>query len=434
MNQNKLFHLTRWRIAGWYAVVMGFVLGLCGLGLYQAIVHAHWQTLDRELESVAGTLHDSIENTLKQPGRLEPATQQFLPEQTEENHVLGVMHQGDYYIRLLDRSSQMVGLFGFQPQGLPLTSQANTWQTLSDAQGNRYHQISLRLHTRDNRPWGYMQMGRSLQDVDNYLANVRLVLLLGLPVAMLLVGGSSWWLAGRAMQPIYQSYRQVQQFTADAAHELRTPLAATQAQVESALLMSHLSPTEARDILGSIERQNRRLTQLVADLLLLARMERQPLPVRYQVCCLNDIVSDLVEELETLALAAGVTLTADVRSSQPINVTGNEEQLYRLISNLIVNAIQYTPKNGRVSVVLDRNDDRALIQVRDTGVGIAKSEQQRIFERFYRVSSDRSRQSGGAGLGLAIATAIAQAHKGSLQVQSELGKGSIFTIRLPTSE
>ena len=434
MNQNKLFHLTRWRIAGWYAVVMGFVLGLCGLGLYQAIVHAHWQTLDRELESVAGTLHDSIESTLKQPGRLEPATQQFLPEQTKNNHILGAMHQGDYYIRLLDRSGQIVGLFGFQPQGLPLSLAEDTWQTLQDTEGNRYHQISLRLHTQDNRPWGYMQMGRSLQDIDKYLANVKLILLLGLPIAMLLVGGSSWWLAGRAMQPIYQSYRQIQQFTADAAHELRTPLAATQAQVESALLMSHLSQTEARDILGSIERQNQRLTQLVADLLLLARMEQQPLPVRHQLCCLNDIVSDLVEELETLALAAGVTLTADVRASQPINVTGNEEQLYRLISNFIVNAIQYTPKNGLVSIVLDRNDDRALIQVQDTGVGIAKSEQKRIFERFYRVSSDRSRQTGGSGLGLAIVTAIVQAHQGSLQVQSELGKGSTFIIRLPTAE
>lgn len=431
MNQNKLFHLTRWRIAGWYAVVMGFILGLCGLGLYQAIVHAHWQTLDRELESVAGTLHDSIENTLKQPGRLEPATQQFLPERTQKNHVLGAMHQGDYYIRLLNRSGQIIGLFGFQPQGLPLTLEADTWQTLSDAQGNRYHQISLPLHTQDNRPWGYMQMGRSLQDIDDYLANVRLVLLLGLPLAMLLVGGSSWWLAGRAMQPIYQSYRQIQQFTADAAHELRTPLAATQAQVESALHMVRLSEPEARDILGSIERQNRRLTQLVADLLLLARMERQPVPVRRQTSCLNDIVSDLVEELESLALAAGVTVRADIRVCQPINITGDEEQLYRLVSNLIVNAIQYTAKGGLVTVVLDRNDDRALIQVQDTGVGIAKSEQKRIFERFYRVSSDRSRHTGGSGLGLSIAGAIAQAHHGSIQVESELGKGSTFTIRLP---
>jgi hypothetical protein len=431
MNQSKLFSQNRLRLAIWYTAVMGFILGLCGLGLYQAIVHAHWQTLDRELESVAGTLHDSIENILKQPGRLEPTIEQLLPERTQKRHVLGARHQGDYYVRLLDRSERTLAVAGFQPEGLPLTSGKTTWQTLKDAQGNRYHQISLPLHTRDNRAWGYMQMGRSLKEVDDYLANVKLMLLLGLPVAMILVGGSSWWLSGLAMQPIYQSYNLIQQFTADAAHELRTPLAATQAQVESALLMPHLPQTEARDILGSIQRQNRRLIQLVADLLLLARMERQSIPVRYQLCCLNDIVIDLVEELETLAHSAGVTLSADIRVHQPISVTGNEDQLYRLVSNLIVNAIQYTPKGGSVTVILERNDDRALIQVRDTGIGIAKAEQKQIFERFYRVSSDRSRHTGGAGLGLSIAGAIAQAHKGSIKVHSELGKGSTFSIQLP---
>lgn len=432
MNQNKLFQLTRWRLALWYAVVMGFILGLCGLGVYQAIVHAHWQTLERELESVAGTLHDSIENTLKQPGRLEQTTQQLLP-QSSKRHTLGVIHQGDYYIRLLDRSGKIVGLAGFQPEGLPLVSAESTWQTLEDTQGNRYHQISLALHTQDNLDWGYMQMGRSLKDIDDYLANVKLILLLGLPIAMMLVGGSSWWLSRLAMQPIYQSYRQIQQFTADAAHELRTPLAATQATVESALLMPHVNEKETQDILSTLNRQNRRLTQLVADLLLLTRMEQQPLPIRHQ-CCLNDIISDLVEELATLAIAAGVKLTSDLKVHKPLNVVGNEEQLYRLVSNLIVNAIQYTPTGGQVTIILDQSDHQALISIQDTGIGIAQSEQTRIFERFYRVSGDRSRGTGGSGLGLAIAAAIVQAHHGSLQVQSALCKGSTFTIRLPVED
>lgn len=431
MNDNNLFSRTRWRIAGWYAAVMGFILGLCGLGAYQAIVHAHWQTLDRELESVAGTLHDSIENTLKQPSHLEPTTRQLLPERTEKRHVLGAIHQGDYYVRLLDRSGRIVALAGFQPEELPLTSGETTWQTLKDADGDRYHQISLPLHTQDNLAWGYMQMGRALKDIDDYLKNVQLVLLLGLPIAMILVCVSSWWLAGLAMQPIYQSYRQIEQFTADAAHELRTPLAATQATVESALLVPHFSELEIQDILQTIERQNKRLIQLVTDLLLLARMARRSVPVRHQPCCLNDIVSDLVEELEALAIAAGVSLTSDLRVHKPLNAVGDEEQLYRLVSNLIINAIQYTPSGGRVTVILDSSEHHALIQIQDTGIGIAPENQRMIFDRFYRVGGDRARHTGGTGLGLAIAAAIVQSHYGSLKVQSELGNGSTFTIRLP---
>ncbi|KJH70072.1 two-component system sensor histidine kinase RppB [Aliterella atlantica] len=431
MNENRLFSRTRWRLATSYALVMGLILSFSGLGIYEAIVHAHWQTLDRELEFVAGTLHDSIENTLKQPGRLEPATQELLPEQMEQRHVLGAIHRGDYYIRFLDLSERKIALAGLQPEGLPLTSTKNTWQSPCDEQGNCYHQISLSLHTQNNTPWGYMQMGRSLRDINEYLTNVKLILLLGLPIAMILVGISSWWLAGFAMQPIYQSYKQIQQFTADAAHELRTPLAATRATVESALRTPHTFNLEAQDILKTIERQNQRLTGLVADLLLLAHMERRRSPLRSQLCCLNDIISDLIEELAALAIAAEITLSSEIRVYKPLYVVGDEEQLYRLVYNLVINAIHYTLAGGKVTAILDCSDHHALIKIQDTGVGIAAKEQKRIFTRFYRVDSDRSRTSGGAGLGLAIAQAIVQAHHGSLQVHSELGKGSTFTIRLP---
>lgn len=113
---------------------------------------------------------------------------------------------------------------------------------------------------------------------------------------------------------------------------------------------------------------------------------------------------------------------------KPLYVTGDEEQLYGLVSNLILNAIQYTLPGGQVTVILDTSDRHPLIQVKDTSVGIAPEELQTIFERFYRVNSDRSRHTGGSGLGLPIADAINQAHGGSIQVQSELGFGSTFTI------
>ncbi|PHJ58704.1 histidine kinase [Nostoc linckia z18] len=442
MNQNRLFQQTRLRLALWYALVMALILSLSGYGIYKAIAHAHWMTLDRELESVAGTLHDSIELKLQQPGRLEPVIEKLLPnicvvgksciqqQSNSQRHILSAINQGHYYVRFFDNSGNLFAIAGVYPEGLLPYFNRELWQTLKDNKGKVYHQISLILHTQDNRDWGYIQVGRNLEDFNNYLDAVKLSLTLGSPIIIGLVGLASWYLAGLAMQPIYRSYRQIQQFTADAAHELRTPLAATQATVESALLLSQLDETESREILGTIQRQNQRLTTLVADLLLLTRLDRQPI-IQRDICCLNDIINDLIEEFAALAIANKIALTSTVKEAKLLNIIGNEDQLYRLFSNLIINAIQYTHQGGKVTVSLERSDRYAVIQVQDTGIGISQLEQTRIFDRFYRVNSDRSRNTGGSGLGLAIAQALVQAHHGSLNVQSELGQGSTFTTKLP---
>ena len=456
MNQNKLFNRTRSQLAISYAAVMGLILSLLGFGVYKAIAHAHWVAIDRELESVAGTLHDSLELKLQQPGRLEPIVNELLPnlrligvngikEQTPNRHILSAISESYYYIRLFDNSGNLIATAGAYTEELPAKFNSQHWQTITDSKGNIYHQISVGLHTNNQQDWGYFQVGRSLQDFNDYLSTVRLILKLGLPTALILVGFSSWLLAGLAMKPIYASYRQIQQFTADAAHELRTPLAASQATVESALLMPQLDEKEAREILRTIDRQNRRLTQLVADLLLLACMDNQPIAVsaarpyggcaneedRPQLCCLNDLVGDLVEELAAMAIASGVALTSEFRVQQQLNAVGDADRLYRLVANLIVNAIQYTPAGGKVTVILDCTHTDAIIQVQDTGIGIAAADVGRIFDRFYRVNSDRSRHTGGSGLGLAIAQTIARAHRGSLTTRSELGCGSTFFLRLP---
>jgi two-component system OmpR family sensor kinase len=458
MQQNSLFNRTRSRLAFWYASVMGVILSLSGFGMYQAIAHAHQVAIDREIASVAGTIHDRLELKLENIGQIEAIVYDFLPDlctrgnscfakvaselksnhncsvtiqtaTSSNRHVLSVIGRGNYYLRLLDMKGCLMGFVGIPPEDSSV-SVANQWQIIEDRQGNRYHQISLPLHTNRQEDWGYLQLGRSFQEFDDYLATVRLMLFFGLPIALLLIGASSWWLAGLAMKPIYRSYQQIQQFTADAAHELRTPVAATLATVESAR-REGLDLLEMRDTLATIERQNRRLATLVNDLLLLSRLDRQPMVQRSDSCCLNDIVTDLIEELSALAIASDIELTQRILVFQPLHVNGNLEQLYRLVSNLIVNAIQYTPAQGQVQVTLDRLDHQGQITIQDTGIGIAPSDQKHIFDRFYRVDSARSRKTGGSGLGLAIASAIIQAHQGNIQVQSELGKGSTFTILLP---
>ncbi|VXD24676.1 Two-component sensor histidine kinase [Planktothrix serta PCC 8927] len=476
MNQNSLFKRTKLRLTCYYAGVMGVILSICGLGVYEAIAHAHWITLDREIESVAGALHDSLETVLQQPGQLEPDVLRIIPdlcflkakksnyiglnlvnypnnklkknspsfspnfelnclpiidENGQNFHRLAPYHNNSYLIRLLNNLGDLVAFTGTHNLDLFPHSQGEIWQTFTDKSGIRYRQYSLILHTRNQQNWGTLQLGRSLQDFDQYMTIVTLILVIGLPLALILVGFASWKLAGIAMQPIYYSYQQIQQFTADAAHELRTPLAAIQATVESRIKLEPLTETEAKETLKIVDRQNHRLSQLVKDLLLLSRMDQDAIPLSKKLCCLNDLISDLQEEIAVMVLNSELFVTTDIREKQPIYILGNEEQLYRVIFNLAINSIQYTPPGGQIILGLDSSHQQAIIQVKDTGIGIPLNEQSRIFDRFYRVHSDRSRKTGGSGLGLAIVKAIIQAHRGSIEVESQPGKGSTFTVRFP---
>jgi signal transduction histidine kinase len=248
---------------------------------------------------------------------------------------------------------------------------------------------------------------------------------------MAFVSLASWALAGLAMRPIRRSFQQMQQFTADAAHELRTPIAAAQATVESVLGGTLPSGSDAEEMLQVLDRQHQRLSQLIQDLLLLTRLDCQVQTNPLVPCCLQDLVSDLVEELAALALHKHIHFQAQMEAKLPLYVLGDEAQLYRLVFNLVVNALQYTPDGGQVTISLGQQAQQALIAIQDTGMGIAPNELAKIFDRFYRVDHDRSRQTGGSGLGLSIAQAIAHIHCGEITVQSQPDLGSTFTIHLP---
>lgn len=233
------------------------------------------------------------------------------------------------------------------------------------------------------------------------------------------------------MQPIYQSYEQQQQFTANAAHELRSPLASILATVEAILRLPQSNPQDMQTMLHTVERQGRRLSDLIADLLFLTSLEQNSSPKPFQLCCLNDLISDLAEEYLELATTAEIEMTHQI-PNRKIYVMGNESQLYRLVLNLIANAIQYTAPGGKVVVHLTTRDPVAFITVKDTGIGIAPPDQTRIFDRFYRVDSARSRKTGGTGLGLAIAQAIAIKHQAKIKVESQVNQGSVFTVEFTT--
>ncbi|WP_346293699.1 two-component system sensor histidine kinase RppB [Sphaerothrix gracilis] len=449
---NKLFRRSRWQLTVWYTGVMTVVLGLSGLGVYEAIAHAHRVTADRELKSVAEPVHNALEKILTTNGQIDGVSPNLLPNlcvagepcrvpfERSRRHHQGTLYLGSYYFRVLSPEQELIATAGVYPEGLPATNPEDSWQTVWDTAGNEYRQIAIPLYDLNQQiQLGTLLVGRSFSDFATYLTMIRWIILLSLPITIGLIAGASWWLAGMALQPVRASYRKIQQFTADAAHELRTPLTATQATTESVMRLPEISDAEARETLQVINRQNHRLTNLVSDLLLLSRLDAH-MPSVKTPCCLQDVLSDLEEELAALAIANDVHLILDQPKEPELVVVGNEEHLYQLVFNIVSNALQHTPAGGKVSIRLQQTvrkmfpegeRNQAVVTVEDTGVGIAPEDQTKIFDRFYRVEKARSRQSGGSGLGLSIALAIAQAHGGDIQVQSESGKGSMFTITLP---
>ncbi|PZO37342.1 MAG: two-component sensor histidine kinase [Shackletoniella antarctica] len=441
---NRLFRRSRWQLTGWYTGVMAVVLAISALGMYEAIAHAHRVSADRELKSVAEAVHDNLEKSLTANGQTESGSPDLLPslcltgdpclapfEHSQNHYHPDDLYSGNYYIRVLGTDGTLIATAGDYPQGLSSPDADSLWQTLHDGSGQPYRQVILPLYALDDQQLvGRVVVGRSLNDFAAYLATVRWNMALGLPLALALIAAAGWWLAGVALEPVQLSYRNIQQFTADAAHELRTPLSAVQATTESVIRLPDISDAEARDTLQVIARQNHRLTRLVSDLLLLSRLDIQT-STPGLACCLQDVLSDIEEEMAALAIAKGIYLWLDQPAAPPLIVIGHEEQLYRLVLNVVSNALQHTSADGKVTIRLRAVDKHALITVEDTGAGIHYNDQPRIFDRFYRIEKDRSRQSGGAGLGLSIALAIAQAHGGDIQVKSEVGKGSCFTIQLP---
>jgi two-component system phosphate regulon sensor histidine kinase PhoR len=217
-------------------------------------------------------------------------------------------------------------------------------------------------------------------------------------------------------------------FVANASHELKTPVAAVRALAETLLTALPDDPEAGRRFAERIAREAERLDVLTRDLLDLSRVERGTLDV--EPVDLVGLAKEVLGGYEDLATERRVRLRSEL---QQVSVRGDRAQLGLLLSNLLDNALRHTPAKGTVCVRLDAAESRAVLQVADTGEGIPAGELPRVFERFYRVDKARARQTGGTGLGLAIVRHVAEAHGGTVRVDSELGRGSTFTVSLPVA-
>jgi signal transduction histidine kinase len=217
-------------------------------------------------------------------------------------------------------------------------------------------------------------------------------------------------------------------FVANASHELKTPVAAIQALAETIGSAASEDPGAVPRFVEQLERESKRLARVISDLLDLSRLEgatAERSEVRF-----DRLAADEAERYRRRADRAGVSL--QVAADGPVSITGSARDLGLLVRNLVENAIQYTRRGGNVTVSVRLDDGgRAMLEVRDSGIGIPSKEQSRIFERFYRVDRARSRETGGTGLGLSIVRHVAENHGGTVAVDSEVGRGSTFTVRLP---
>ncbi|MEH1782354.1 MAG: HAMP domain-containing sensor histidine kinase [Nostoc sp.] len=328
-------------------------------------------------------------------------------------------------------------------------------------------QVTQRVEVR-RQVLGYLRVSHPWFEVTKPSRQLIFDLALGIGLMVLSVGASGWFLSGKAMEPVGQSYQRLKQFTADASHELRSPITLIQTNVQVALADLDLAETETttsllyRQQLKVVERLTQRLGKLVNDLLFLARQDSGISKDTFSPCPVDALLMEVVEEQQLLVPEKEIALSLDLvdppaSETSPellenwFTLVGNWDQLVRLFTNLIANALHYTPAGGRVKVELARieginrvsglRNTSAQLQVKvsDTGVGIPAEALPRLFDRFYRVDPARTHQTGntatasatGSGLGLAIAQAIVEHHQGHIQVESTQGIGTTFTVTLP---
>jgi heavy metal sensor kinase len=452
----------RWRLTAWYVAALALTLLLLGTAtvlLTRASLY-HW--LDEALAERADALCDQVRLVQGEPRLEMPAEGRHTDEGAEDGFLL------------LDRARSVVlarGLEGERFRRARAVMAALGGRTAAgtvSAPGHHWRVASQPVLFQ-GKTAAVILVAHELGEVEEVLGRMTLVMAALLPLALLVAGAGGLVLAGRSLAPVdqitrsatrlserdlsqrlpvaggdelgrlaatfnaliarlEQAFERQRRLTADASHELRTPLSIIRAITSQKLLPGgrRRTPEEYEEALAQVDEAASYMARLVARLLVLARADAGQVRLERETV-------ELAELLEHVAGQVGEAAGRSIRvhAAGPAPVSGDPLRLTELFLNLLGNATRYTPPEGMVTVEVRRQGGEAVVVVKDTGIGIPPEHLPHVFERFYRVDQARAREAGGAGLGLAIARWIVDAHRGAIRAESEPGHGTTMTVTLP---
>jgi signal transduction histidine kinase len=473
--RTRFFRSIRFRLTAWYALILFFIILVLGAGVAKVLERELRQDVDVRLRANAELMLDQFQLSIGFGGEFPVLFSESSPAKFSfPSQMIQVVRADGRLLFTTENLGQR------QLPTVPASVGGDTQMRYANAtvDGETLRVLTYPIYWSDQEVFGAINVAEPMIQINSMLIDLRRQFFAAALAGALLASLAGWFLAGRALKPVDQmafraqqiadssndrlaldqrldvpstedelarlattfnnvlgkmevSFSTQRQFVADASHELRTPLTAIRGNVDLLERQLRRSGSEDDDVeqtLLDLKRESSRMSRLTDDLLTLARSEAPGgLPIQCRPVDLSEIAKDAVRTV----LATGAEPSISIEGDDEVSISGDRDRLEQVMLILCDNARRYTPEDGSVVLRVSRVWNGASFSVSDTGVGISDDDQQRIFTRFYRADESRERTSGGTGLGLAIARAIVQAHGGEIEVRSQLGSGSTFTVTLP---